>query len=63
MKKENIENAKIFIDAIRTFAEKPQNLENFQSYLENHFGIWLEKFANTPQGIAGEMKSFAEMEI
>ena len=59
----NEEYAKIFVDAIRTLAEKPDNIENLQWYLELHFDVWMEKFANTPSGLASELKHFAEMEI
>ena len=52
-----------FIMAIRTFVEKPDNLENFESYLSYHFDAWLEKYANTPENFINEMKHFAEMEV
>ena len=56
-----------FIKAIRTFAEKPDNLENFESYLGYHFEAWLEKFAHTSkesfESLVSEMKHFAEMEV
>ena len=52
-----------FVDAIRTIASKPDNLDNLESYLSYHFDKWLEKWANTPKGITAELKSFAEMEI
>lgn len=59
----NTECAKVFIEAIKTIADKPENLDNLESYLECHFNEWLEKFANNPEGLAYEMKSFAEREI
>lgn len=52
-----------FIKAIKTIAKKPENLENFESYLTYHFPTWLEKFANTPGGIVDEFKRFADMEV
>ena len=56
-----------FIEAIRTFAEKPDNIENFESYLGYHFEAWLEKFAHTSkesfESLVSEMKLFAEMEV
>jgi hypothetical protein len=55
--------AKQFCDAIRTIANKPENLENLEIYLSMHFIEWLEKFANTPETITAELKAFAEMEI
>lgn len=55
--------AKIFIEAIKTISEKPENLENLELYLSHHFDVWLEKFANCPETITAELKAFAEMEI
>lgn len=52
-----------FIQAIKTIAAKPENLDNLEIYLSHHFTEWLNKFANTPEGITSEMKSFAEMTI
>lgn len=57
------DEAKIFVNAIRTIAEKEGNLENLESYLSMHFGAWLNKYANTPEGIAAEMRDFSEMDI
>lgn len=55
--------AKIFCDSIRTIAEKPENIDNLESYLTYHFTTWLEKYGNCPENLAMEMKNFAEMEI
>ena len=52
-----------FTEAIKTIAEKPQNLENLEHYLSSHFSEWLNKFANTPEGITAELKQFSEMEV
>lgn len=52
-----------FCEAIRTIASKPENLDNLECYLSHHFAAWLEKFANTPEGIASEMREFANMTI
>ena len=59
------ENAlKEFIaDVLRKFAEKPQNIDNFECYLEHCFAGWKEKFANTPEKMIEDMKHFAEMEV
>ena len=59
----NTECAKVFIETIKTIAEKPDNLDNLEGYLENHFDVWMEKYAHTPEGLAYEMKSFAEIEL
>lgn len=52
-----------FIEAIKTIAEKPQNLENLESYLSNHFVEWMNKYANTPENITAELESFADMDV
>ena len=59
----NEECAKVFVEAIKTMASKPDNLDNFESYLSYHFDIWMEKWANSPEGLTSEVKHFAEMEI
>ena len=59
----NEKTAQQFVDAIKTIAEKPQNLENLEIYLSYHFPAWLEKFANSPEKITAELKAFAEMDI
>lgn len=55
--------AKVFVDAIKTIATKPENLENLGNYLSYHFEEWLEKFANTPADISCELRCFADMDI
>ena len=57
------EQATQFCEAIRTLANKPENLENLESYLSRHFSEWISKWANSPASLAEEMKEFAEMEI
>ena len=59
----NEELAKVFVEAIKTMASKPDNLQNFAWYLERHFDVWMEKFANSPEGLTSEVKHFAKMEI
>ena len=61
MKKYTIEAAQ-FCDAIRELANKPENLQNLESYLEYHFETWLKKYASTPDGMAAEMSDFAQMD-
>ena len=51
-----------FCEAVRTLANNTENLENLESYLSCHFEKWLKTCANTPEGLAAEMKEFAEME-
>lgn len=60
---EHEKTATQFCDAIRTLANKPENLENLEHYLSYHFAAWLEKYANTPEGMAAEMLEFANMII
>ena len=64
MKKEaQAKAAANFVNAIKIIANKPENLDNLESYLSYHFSEWLEKFANTPEGIAAEMREFAEIDF
>ena len=62
MKKYTVEAAQ-FCNAIRELANKPENLQNLESYLEWHFDKWLEKYASTPEDMAAEMSNFAQMAI
>lgn len=57
------QEAKDFCEAIKSLANDETRLDNLQSYLSNHFRVWLEVWASTPEGIASEMKHFAEMEF
>jgi hypothetical protein len=59
----NQKAAEMFTNAIRQIVNKPNNIDNLELYLGQHFDKWLEKFANTPESMAIEMKSFAEMDI
>ena len=62
MKKYTVEAAQ-FCNAIRELANKPENLQNLESYLGYHFDKWLEKYASTPEDMAAEMSIFAQMDI
>lgn len=55
--------AKEFIEAIRTLAEKPENMDNFESYLSYHFNEWFEDFITCPENLVCEIQQFAEMEV
>lgn len=55
--------ARELANVLREFAEKPQNINNFENYLENHFIAWERTFANTPKKMIGDMKNFAEMVV
>ena len=59
----NREYAAILINAIKELANKPDNLDNLEWYLSNHFDVWIETFANTPESLVYELKNFAEMKI
>ena len=64
MKKEaQAKAAADFVNAIKTIANKPENLDNLESYLYYHFAEWLEKYANTPEDMAAEMREFAELDF
>jgi len=52
-----------FAEAIRLFAEKPDNIDNLESYLSRHFEAWMEKYAYDPETLTSEMKHFAALEI
>ena len=60
---DNEKAASAFVAAIKTIASKPENLNNLEHYLTYHFTEWLCKYANTPEGIAAEMREFANMII
>ena len=55
--------AEQFVNAIKTIAEKPENLDNLECYLSHHFEAWMKKYANTPEGLTAEMVEFANMKI
>lgn len=57
----NEECAKVFVEAIKTMASKPNNLDNFESYLAQHFDTWMKTWANSPEGLAYEVENFANM--
>ena len=64
MKKEaQAKAAADFVNAIKTISNKPENLDNLESYLSYHFAEWLEKYANTPEDMAAEMREFSELEF
>lgn len=52
-----------FIEAIKTIASKPENLENLESYLSIHFANWVNRFASTPEDLVCEIQEFANMII
>lgn len=60
---ENKELAEMFTTAIKTIADKSDNLENLKNYLSYHFDEWIENFANSPEKLVSEMKNFSEMNI
>ena len=48
-------------DAIKRLAADEDHLNNFLSYLTQHFPEWLRKYANTPEGLVSEFREFANM--
>ena len=63
MNRKHEQTAKQFCEALREIAGKPENLENLESYLSYHFAEWMNKYANTPENITAELKSFADLDI
>lgn len=61
-KKENKENAKNLCNAIKKLANNENSLQNFQWYLEQHFETWLQKYCNTPDGLANGIESFSNIQ-
>lgn len=54
------ESAKMFADAIRNMTDA--QIDNLEYYLSVHFDSWIKRFANTPAGLATEMKEFANVD-
>ena len=63
MNRKHEQTAKQFCEALRAIAGKPENLKNLESYLSYHFAEWMNKYANTPENITAEIKSFADLDI
>lgn len=55
------EQAATLVEAIRRFNGDEEALFNFECYLSMHFETWLQKFANSPEGIAYEFRCFSKM--
>lgn len=53
--------AKKLCEAIKAFQTRPEAIENFESYLSMHFDTWLNKYADTPEGLASEFLYFANI--
>lgn len=53
--------AKSFTDAIKKLAENPDGLKRLESYLSQHFGEWVDRYAHTPEGLVSELLMFAEI--
>ena len=58
----NQENAVLTCKAIKELANNEAALDNLQSYLTQHYDIWLEKYARTPDGLTAELTHFAHIE-
>ena len=50
-----------FCNAIQALAANPDALENLNGYLSIHFSAWMEKYANCPENISGELERFARI--
>ncbi len=55
--------AQQFCKAIKAIASDTERLNNLESYLTYHFDTWLERWANTPEGISADLQAFAEMKL
>lgn len=55
------EQASEVVEAIRLIAKDEQKLMNLEGYLSRHFAKWLEIYADTPEGMASELKRFSQM--
>ena len=53
----------LLIDALKTFSQKPENIENFSRYLDYHFAKWVDTFAKNPENFIFELYHFANMEV
>lgn len=62
MKKAYSKEAKSFCESIKALADRPDNLENLESYLTQHFQTWLDRYASTPEDITSELSAFAGIE-
>ena len=51
-----------FCAALKTIANDDFLLENFECYLSRHFDVWMEEYANTPDGLTSEMMQFASIQ-
>ena len=52
MRKDEKQAAADFVEAIKLIATKPDNLDNLESYLSQHFSEWISKWANSPASLA-----------
>jgi hypothetical protein len=57
----NKEISRVLIAAIKRLAENPEALENFENYLDHHYDVWFEKYANTPENLVFELRHFSEI--
>lgn len=46
---------------IRAFAESPDAIDNFESYLSMHFDSWMKDYAGTPAKMASEFAIFSKI--
>ena len=56
---ENEKIAKAFCDSLRKM--DAEHIDKLERYLSCHFDKWLERYANTPEGLTYEMQTFSEM--
>lgn len=63
LRKYNEQKSHEFVNALKELISKPDNLENFEWYLERHYKLWWDKYANTSDGIVSELNRFATIEF
>lgn len=51
-----------FVEAIKMFNEKPENLKRFENFLKYHFDDWFEDCIYDPESLVYEIRQSAEME-
>lgn len=62
MNRKHEELAARFCAAMKKMCDNSGSLENFQNYLSWHFDVWMQEYANDPEGLTHELETFAEIE-
>lgn len=54
--------AKAFCEAMKELANNENALNNFESYLGQHFEKWVKNYAHDMEGLTYELQSFAQIQ-